>query len=161
MKKLSMMMLLVVLFVISGCGKTVTTDGMNIEKRDFGEITPAKQKSTESETVVCSTVSEETNVTMNQDIKLYFKSGNLKSADIVIDAVLDDDYLSYIDSFVTSLKTQFANFQYSDNVEVKKTSKGARVTYSMDEDDFESQYGSGVTKSAIVKEMEAAGYDCD
>ena len=134
MKRLGMMILFAVLFVVAGCGKTVTTDGMNIEKRDFGEITPAKQKSTGSETIVCSTVSEEANVTMNQDIKLHFKYGNLKSADIVIEAILDDDYLDYIDSFVTSLKTQFANFQYSDNVEVKKTSKGARVTYSMDED---------------------------
>ena len=69
--------------------------------------------------------------------------------------------MDYIDSFVTSLKTQFANFQYSDNVEVKKTSKGARVTYSMDEDNFENQYGSDVTKSAIVKEMDADGYDCN
>lgn len=155
------MILLVVLFVVSGCGKTVTTDGMNIEKRDFGEITPAKQKSTGNETVVCSSSTEESYITMNQDIKLHFSSNTLKSADIVIEAVLDSEYLDYIDTFVSSLNAQFANFQYGDNIVVKKTSNGARVTYSMDEDDFEDQYGSAETKSAIIKEIEAAGYDCN
>lgn len=161
MKKISVFGLLVVIFAIAGCGKTVTTDGMSIEKRDFGEITPAKQKSTGRETVVCSLSSEESYVTMNQDIKLYFESNTLKSADFVVDAILDDEYLPYIDTFVATLNTQFSNLQYGENIEVKKTSKGARVTYTMDEDAFTGQYGSASTKSAIIKEIEAAGYDCN
>ncbi len=98
---------------------------------------------------------------MNQEIKLYFKSNVLNSASIVIDAELYSDYLPYIDTFVSALKTQFSNFAYGNNVEVKKTSKGASVTYTMDESNFQQQYGSSTTKSAIINEMEKAGYDCD
>lgn len=161
LKKISIIFLLIAVFVLSGCGKTVTTDGMNIEKREFGKITEAKPKDTGNETITCSAVQEEEMVTMNQDIKLYFKSNVLTSADIIIDAVLDSDYLDYIDSFVSSLKTQFNNFQYGKNVEIKKTSRGAKVTYTMDESNFQQQYGSASTKSAIINEVEAAGYDCD
>lgn len=146
---------------MTGCGKTVTTDGMKIEKRDFGEITDVKTKESSFDTVTCSMTQEESNVTMDQDIILSFKSNELKSADIVINAVLDDDLLDHIDTFIESLEEQFENFEYSDDVNIKKTSKGAKVTYTMDEDDFEDQYGSASTKSAIVREMEDAGYTCD
>ena len=149
------------LFVLTGCGKTVTSDGMTIEKRDFGEITNAKQKVSDTESVVCSMTQDEANVTMNQNITLSFKSNTLKSADISIDAVLDDELLDYIDTFVSSLDTQFENFEYGDNISIKKTSTGARVTYTMDEDDFEGQYGSASTKSAIISELEKVGYSCN
>lgn len=161
MKKFFVALSIVGVFALTGCGKTVTSDGMDIEKRDFGEITEVKTKKTNNETVTCSMTQEESNVTMDQDIILYFKSNSLKSADIVINAVLDDDYLDFLDTFVDTLEEEFDDFEYGSNVKVKKTSKGAKVTYSMDEDDFEDQYGLATTKSAIVSELEDAGYDCD
>lgn len=160
MKKVSIFVLLVVGIVLTGCGKTITSDGMEIEKRDFGEITEVKQKKSSTETITCSTVQKEDNVTMNQKISLNFKSNKLTSASIVIDAKLDSKLLDYIDEFIDSLEEEFDGFEY-DDVKIKKTSMGAKVTYSMDEDDFEDEYGSATTKSAIISEMEAAGYDCD
>lgn len=158
MKKCVVILSLIAVLVLPGCGSTVTTDGMSIEKKDFGEIESVKK----TDIVTCTTTTKDSNVTMNQEVKLFFtSSGSLTSANISIDAVLDDSYLAYIDTFVSSLKTQFENFEYSDNVVVDKTSTGAIVTYSMDEDDFADQYGSASTRSAIISEMENSGYSCN
>ena len=161
MKKLSIFILLISIFALTGCGKTVSTDGMEIEKRSFDKITDVKVKESSSSSVVCSMTQEDTTVTMDQTITLNFKSNTLKSANITINAVLDSSLLDYIDTFVDQLESQFEDFEYGENIVVKKTSKGAKVTYTMDEDDFEDQYGSASTKSAIISEMEASGYTCD
>ena len=164
MKKFSILFSLIAVFTLTGCGSTVSTKGMDIEKRDFGEITDVKTKSntkSSSETISCTMSQYENSVSMEQEIRLYFKSNVLKSADIIIDAELDKSLLDYIDTFVDSLEEQFDDFEYGNNVKVKKTSKGATVTYSMDEDDFEGQYGSASTKNAIISELESAGYSCN
>lgn len=161
MKKFVIMLLMISIFTLTGCGNSVTSDGMSIEKRNFDEVTNVKQKASDTDDVVCSMTQEDTNVTMNQKITLSFKSNTLKSAKIVIDAVLDDQLLDYIDTFMDSLESQFADFEYGDDLKINKTSTGARVSYTMDEDDFEDQYGSASTKSAIIKELESDGYLCD
>ena len=68
---------------------------------------------------------------------------------------------SYVFFKLEVLHFKFKLTEYGNNVKVKKTSKGATVTYSMDEDDFEGQYGSASTKNAIISELESAGYSCN
>lgn len=161
MKKYVIMLSLIAVIVLTGCGKTVTTDGMSIEERDFGEITNAKQKQSDTESIICTMTQNQSNVTMNQKITLNFKADSLNSAKIVIDAVLDSTLMDYIDTFVGSLETQFKDFEYGENISINKTSTGATVTYTMNEDNFKDQYGSASTKSAIISEMENAGYSCN
>ena len=161
MKKNYFITLFVALFLLVGCGRTVTTDGMTIKKRNLDKITDVKKKVSDSSTVTCSIVQNDSNFIMDQKVNMNFSSDKLKSASIVIDAKLDETYLDYIDVFVETLKKQFDNFQYGSNIEIVKTSTGARVTYTMDEDNFFDQYGSASTKSAIISEMEKAGFSCN
>ena len=66
--------------------------------------------------------------------------------------LLDNDYITY--DYISSYD------EYHEFMEEQEFSKSDYyITFS--EDDFEDQYGSASTKSAIVSELEDAGYTCD
>lgn len=115
--------------------------------------------------VVCTMSQESTGVTMKSTITLGFKADQLETAKFMMDAKLDDSIKSYASYFVSTLESQFTDYesQYGVKVNVKETSDGAVIDFTMDKSVFEKIYGSSNTsasKKDVIAELEADGYTC-
>ena len=141
MKKLFVVFSLVAVMFLTGCEK-----GSNSE-------------------VVCTMKEESVGVTMDISFKLKFVSNNLDSAKFEMDAKLDDSIKAYASTFVSSLESQFDNYEsdYGVKVNTKETSDGAKIDFTMNQDTFKKLYGSSNFKSSkedVIKSLEADGYTC-
>ncbi len=151
MKKF-MLILIAFLFVLTGCGSNKSTLSEKVES----------VKKFNSNSIICTLMSEEDKVTMNQTVTLKFKSDALSNAKIEIDAVLEESLQKYASELVKSLEEQFAEYnEYGISVDVDETSNGAHVTYNMDKDSFSDLYNAAIDKSQIVSMFEEIGYTCE
>lgn len=122
--------------------------------------------SKKSETVKCTISNEMTGVTMNGDLTVEIKDSKFDSIELVMDAVIDDSYLSYKSEMKKSIEKQFASFESSYGVKpkVEETDKGAKVTLSMTSAQAEKFYGATnntkLTRKEVIDTFTKQGYTC-
>ena len=141
MKKVVLSVLLM-MFILTGCGKKM-------------------------ETVNCKINKETTGVTINGDLIVKIDGNKFDSIKLVMDAVIGDDYLSFKEQFIDAFEAQFKDFDKNYGVKpvIKETSKGAQITISMTSSQAKEFYGSEnnkeVTKEEVINTFTKQGYTCE
>lgn len=140
MKKLSILLCLVSIMVLTGCGS-------------------------KNDEVVCTMKEEQSGITLDQEIKIKFKSNKVDTAEFVMNAKFDEEYKSYASYFVSTLESQFESYEdtYGITVNVKETSDGAKIDFKMDKSTYEKMYGTAdaaESKDDVISDLEKQGYTC-
>lgn len=144
MKKIFMTLVAVVMmFILTGCG---------------------------TETLTCTMNSEETGMTMDQNINATFVNNEVTDMNMKIDLNLDEEYAPYAETMKTTLEEEYKTF--SDNGgKVAVTGEGNVININIDlnfkdmtdkqkenlDIDFLDTFG---TKEATAKDLESQGYTC-
>lgn len=142
MKKLFLAFSLIAVFVLTGC----------TSKKSGNDV-------------VCTMNEDSSGVSMKSTITMGFKADQLETAKFEMDAKLDDSIKSYASFFVSTLEEQFTDYetQYGVKVNVKESSDGAKIDFTMDRASFEKIYGSSnfsADKKSVIADLESSGYSC-
>ena len=100
---------------------------------------------------------------MNQEIKVKFKNDEFSSAEFVMNVKIDSEYQGLVSYYVTLLKSEFSGYKdsYGVDVDVKKTSDGAEVSFKMDKSSFGKLYSDHVSKKDdVISYLKEDGYTC-
>ena len=119
-----------------------------------------------SETVKCTISQESIGATMNGELTVELKDGKFDSIKLVMEAIIDDDYISYKSQMKTTLESRFKTFEtlYGVKPVTEETAKGAKVTLSMTSEQAKEFYGSNndakLTKKEVIDTFKKQGYSC-
>ena len=100
---------------------------------------------------------------MNQEIKVKFKNDEFSSAEFVMNVKIDSEYQGLVSYYVTLLKSEFSGYKdsYGVDVDVKKTSDRAEVSFKMDKSSFGKLYSDHVSKKDdVISYLKEDGYTC-
>ena len=113
--------------------------------------------------VICTSKEMMDGGSMNQEIKIKFKDNEFSSADFVMNVEIDNEYKGLVSYYVTLLKSEFSGYKdsYGVDVDVKKTSDGAKVSFKMDKSSFGKLYSNHVSKKDdVISYLKEDGYTC-
>ena len=182
MKKNFIIICLVVIMILTGCGKSnqedvpekienqeqsqsesTTSNKTEINEKKQAQIEARKQN--ENNSVVCMMSEESSGIEMNQEITVNFKSDKIDSAEFVMTAILPDEYKGYKSLFISTLESEFESYEdeYGVKVNVSETDDGVKVDFKMDKSSFDEIYGSSDESSSreeVIAELEEEGYTC-
>ena len=106
---------------------------------------------------------------MNQEIKVKFKNDEFSSAEFVMNVKIiswndgAENFRDIISYYVTLLKSEFSGYKdsYGVDVDVKKTSDRAEVSFKMDKSSFGKLYSDHVSKKDdVISYLKEDGYTC-
>ena len=144
MKKIIVIISLVCMFFITGCGKIDLS---------------------------CTKINNSNeNLKSEQNISVNFKDKKVSSIDVKEEVTLSDNYAKYADMLEKNLKTQYGSFKEKEQgIEIKTTNKDKKITLTVKADitkmsnESKTKFkvvGTAQTKDEVKKELESQGYAC-
>ena len=113
--------------------------------------------------VLCTSKDMMDGGSMNQEIRVKFIDDEFSSAEFVMNVKIDSEYQGLVSYYVTLLKSEFSGYKdsYGVNVDVNKTSDGAKVSFKMDKSSFGKLYSNHVSKKDdVISYLKEDGYTC-
>lgn len=122
-----------------------------------------------SKVLECTMDNSQSGMKMDQTIKTTFKGKEVKSFSVNVDVEVDEQYKNYLDTIITSVESQFTNYNDKKGISVKtnKNDKGFVVTFEADLDKMDKEtkedldmVDTKATYDEAKKEFEKEGYTC-
>ncbi len=122
-----------------------------------------------SKELKCTMEQDAAGNTVAQNMVATFSGDKITKVDMEVETKLADEYVKYIDMFVTQIDSQFESYKGQNGIETKTTKKDNSVVFNMtidvDKLDDESKDAIGIVDvngsyKESKKALESAGYTC-
>lgn len=117
----------------------------------------------------CSMSQDSTGMKMTQNIKATFKKNDVKTINMTINVELEDAYLDYTDTIISSVESGLENYKDKNGITIKseKNDNGFVVKFDADLSKMDSDtkkdldmVDTSADYDASKKELEDEGYTC-
>lgn len=121
---------------------------------------------TGNKTLVCTKTVSQTSLKIDTEFKVNFKMNSADSVDATFNIILDDKYIPYKDTFITTFKKEYSTYEKKYNIKPKyeETDKGLKMTFTANNNSFQklmSISSSANSYKNVKADLEKDDYKCE